>query len=38
VIRLPTGFKSALWQFELVGNTTVYSVQIAETVKGLADI
>jgi len=38
MIRLPTGFKSDLWQFEMQGNTTVYSVQIAETPKGLADI
>lgn len=38
IIRLPAGFKTDLWQFELVGNTTVYSVQIAETAKGLADV
>jgi len=35
VIRLPTGFKSDLWQFELNGNV---KVQIAETPKQLADI
>jgi hypothetical protein len=38
IIRLPTGFKSDLWQFELIGNTTVYSIQIAETAKGLAEV
>lgn len=36
--RLPTGFKSDLWQIELIGNTTVYSLQIAETPNGLAEI
>lgn len=38
VVRLPAGFKSDLWQFEMVGNTNVYSVQIAETSKGLATV
>lgn len=38
MVRLPTGFKSDLWQFEMQGNTTVYSVQIAETPKGLARV
>jgi hypothetical protein len=38
IIRLPTGFKSDLWQFELIGNTNVYSMQIAETAKGLAEV
>jgi len=36
--RLPSGFKSDLWQFELIGNTTVYSLQVAETAKGLAEV
>jgi len=36
IFRLPTGFKSDLWQIELRGNTTVYSMQIAETPKQLA--
>jgi hypothetical protein len=35
---LPTGFKSDLWQIEMIGNTTVYSLQIAETPKQLAGI
>lgn len=38
IVRLPTGFKSDIWQFELIGNTDVYSVQIAETPKQLAEI
>jgi hypothetical protein len=38
IIRLPIGFKSDLWQIELTGNTTVYSVQMAETAKGLAEV
>lgn len=33
--RLPTGFKSDVWQIELVSNTDVYSVVIAETAKEL---
>lgn len=38
ILRLPAGFKSDLWQFELIGNTAVYSLQIAETAKGLAAV
>lgn len=38
IVRLPGGFKSDLWQFELIGNTTVYSVQVAETPRGLAAV
>jgi hypothetical protein len=37
-IRVPSGFKSDLWQFELIGNTTVYSVQIATSPKELAKV
>lgn len=33
--RMPTGFKSDLWQIRLIGNTNVYSVAIAETPKEL---
>ena len=36
--RLPSGFKSDLWQIQMTGNTTVYSLQIAETAKGLAEV
>jgi hypothetical protein len=35
IIRLPTGFKRDVWQFELIANTDVYSVTIAETGKDL---
>lgn len=38
IIRLPTGFKSDLWAFELIGNTNVYSMQVAETPNELAEI
>lgn len=38
VLRLPTGFKTDLYQFELCGNTTVYSLQVAETPKQLAGV
>jgi hypothetical protein len=38
VYRLPTGFKSDVWQFELVGNTDVYSVAFAETAKELEKV
>ena len=38
IIRLPTGFKSDLWQFELNGNLKVYSIQVAETPKQLAGV
>lgn len=36
IFRLPTGFKSDLWKFELIGNTRVYSLQVAETPNQLA--
>lgn len=36
MIRMPAGFKGDVWQFEMIGNTTMYSVQIAETGKELA--
>jgi hypothetical protein len=35
VIRLPTGFKSDIWQFEMLGNTHVYSLQVATTPRQL---
>ena len=38
LIRLPAGFKSDVWQFELVSNTTVYSLVVAETPKELATV
>lgn len=38
VYRLPAGFKSDVWQFELVGNTDVYSIALAETAKELQQV
>lgn len=35
VIRLPAGFKTDIWQFEMASNSSVYSLQVAETSKGL---
>lgn len=36
--RLPSGFKHDIWQFELFGNTNMYSLQVAETGKELAKV
>lgn len=36
--RLPAGFKTDIWQFELVSNVNVYSLQVAETGKELETI
>ncbi|MDX1297287.1 MAG: hypothetical protein R3260_03465 [Pseudomonas sp.] len=36
-IRLPSGFKSDRWQFEMVGRRAVYHLKVAETCKGLED-
>jgi len=38
IIRLPTGFKSDLWQFNFYGNTDLYSAQIATTPRALKAI
>jgi len=38
IVRLPHGFKADLWQFEFHGNTSMYSAQISETAKGLAEL
>lgn len=38
ICRLPTGFKSDIWEFEMVGNTDVFSLHVAETPKGLVAI
>lgn len=35
IYRLPTGFKSDLWQFNFLGNTDLYSLQVATTPRGL---
>ena len=38
VYRLPHGFKSDVWQFEMVSNTDIYSFAIAETGKELVSV
>jgi len=38
MVRLPTGFKRDVYQFELVSNTEVYSVSVAQTGKELASL
>lgn len=35
IFRLPSGFKSDVWQFNLMGNTDLYSVEIATTPRQL---
>jgi len=36
--RLPSGFKHDIWQFELFGNTNMYSLQVGETGKDLSTV
>lgn len=36
--RIPSGFKAHTWQFELVGNSNVYSLAVAETPKELQNV
>lgn len=36
--RLPSGFKSDVWQFSIVSRVPVYSLQVAETAKELAGV
>lgn len=36
--KLPAGFKNDIWEFEVRGLRTVYSITVAETEKGLADV
>jgi hypothetical protein len=38
MVRLPSGFKRDVYQFEMVSNTEVYSVSIAQTGKELASL
>lgn len=38
VYRLPTGFKSDLWQFNFYGNTDLYSAQVATTPRSLKEV
>lgn len=37
-IRIPSGFKSDLWQFEVISNTNVFSIQVATSPKELAKV
>ena len=37
-LRLPSGFKARHWAFEVIGHQAVYSIKVAETGKGLADV
>lgn len=38
IYRLPTGFKSDLWQFNFYGNTDLYSFQVATTPRSLKEV
>ena len=38
MIKLPSGFKNDIWTFEVRGRRRVYSITVAETGKGLADV
>lgn len=38
IYRLPTGFKSDLWQFNFTGNTDLYSFQVATTPRALKEV
>lgn len=38
MFKLPAGFKKDIWEFEIRGRRTVFSINVAETAKGLADV
>jgi len=38
IIRLPSGFKAFVWSFRVVSNTTIYSIEVAETGKELMEV
>lgn len=38
MFKLPAGFKRDIWEFEIRGRRTVFSINVAETAKGLADV
>jgi hypothetical protein len=38
IYRLPTGFKADLWQFNMTGNTDVYSLQVGTTPRALKGV
>ena len=37
-MRLPSGFKSDIWQFEIRARAPVYSLHVASTMKELRDV
>jgi hypothetical protein len=38
IYRLPSGFKDVLWQFDIITRVPVFSLQVAETPKEIADV
>ena len=38
MFKLPTGFKNDIWEFEVTGRRIIYSITVAETARGLADV
>jgi hypothetical protein len=38
IYRLPSGFKDVLWQFDILTRVPVFSLQVAETPKEIADV
>lgn len=36
--KLPAGFKNDVWEFEVQGQRVIYTIKVAETAKGLADV
>lgn len=38
IYRLPTGYKADIWQINLTGNTTLYSVQLGTTPRSLKQV
>ena len=37
-VRLPSGFKADIWQFELRGRAPIYSLHVASTMKELKGV
>ena len=37
-LRLPSGFKADIWQFELRGRAPIYSLHVASTMKELKQV
>lgn len=38
MVRLPSGFKSDVWQVEVVGNARLFAIHMAETGKELKNV